>query len=65
MNHVFDQAVTARIDLGRYVDFKAEGHFIDGSMINSALDRGFYAAANPSGLKPKMNMLVLRLGFHI
>jgi hypothetical protein len=65
MNHIFDQAVTARIDAGRYVDFKAEGHFIDGAMINSALDRGFYAAANPSGLKPKMNMLVLRLGFHI
>ena len=64
-NHIFDQTVTARIDLRTYLDFKLEGHFIDGAMINSALDRGFYAAANPSGLKPKMNMLVIRLGFHL
>ncbi|MEP6963665.1 MAG: hypothetical protein ABI995_16430, partial [Acidobacteriota bacterium] len=64
MNHVFDQAVTARLDLSRYVDFKVEGHFIDGAMINSVLDRGFYAAANPAGRKPNMNMLVVRLGFH-
>jgi hypothetical protein len=64
-NHIFDQAVTARVDIGHSVDFKVEGHFMDGAMINSALDRGFYAAANPSGLKPKMNMLVLRLGFHM
>lgn len=64
-NHISDQAVTARVDMSRYVDLKVEGHFMDGAMINSALDRGFYAAANPSGLKPKMNMLVLRLGFHM
>jgi hypothetical protein len=57
--------VTARIDLRTYLDFKVEGHFIDGAMINSALDRGFYAAPNPSGLQPRMNMLVLRLGFHL
>jgi hypothetical protein len=63
-NHIFDQAVTARLDVSRYTDLKIEGHFMDGAMINSALDRGFYAAVNPSGLKPKTNMLVLRLGFH-
>ena len=65
MNHIFDQAVTARFDLSRYLDFKVEGHFIDGAMINSALDRGFYAAVNPNGLKPSMNMVVLRLGYHL
>jgi hypothetical protein len=65
MNHVFDQVVTARVDINRYLDFKAEGHFIDGAMINSALDRGFYAASNPAGLKPTMNLLVIRLGFHM
>jgi hypothetical protein len=65
MNHVFDQALTARFDLSKYVDLKLEGHFIDGAMINSALGRGFYAAANPNGLKPNMNMMVLRLGFHM
>jgi hypothetical protein len=65
MNHIFDQAVTARLDLTTYIDFKVEGHFINGAMINSALDRGFYAAVNPSGLKPSMRMLVLRLGYHL
>jgi hypothetical protein len=65
MNHIYDQTVTARVDVTRYLDFKAEVHFIDGAMINSVLDRGFYAAANPAGLKPTMNMLVLRLGFHL
>ena len=64
-NHIFDQTVTARLDFNRYVDFKVEGHFIDGSMISSVVNRGFYAAANPQGLKPNMNMLVLRLGFHM
>jgi hypothetical protein len=64
MNHIYDQVVTARFDLTKFIDFKAEGHFIDGAMINSALDRGFYAAVNPNGLKPSMRMLVLRLGYH-
>jgi hypothetical protein len=65
MNHIFDQTVTARVDINKCLDFKVEGHFIDGAMINTALDRGFYAAPNPTGLKPTMNMLVVRLGFHM
>lgn len=64
-NHIFDQTVTARFDLNQNVDFKVEGHFMDGAMINSALDRGFYAASNLAGLKPTMNMLVLRVGYHM
>jgi hypothetical protein len=63
-NHVFDQTVTARLDLNRYLDLKAEGHFIDGAMINSGLNRGFYAAPNPNGLQPQTKLLVLRLGYH-
>jgi hypothetical protein len=63
-NHVFDQAITARVDLASYLDFKAEGHFIDGADIESTMSRGFFAAPNPNGLKPTMNMLVLRLSFH-
>jgi hypothetical protein len=65
MNHIYDQSVTIRLDPTKFIDFKVEGHFINGAMINSALDRGFYAAVNPSGLKPKMRMLVLRLGYHM
>jgi hypothetical protein len=64
-NHIFDQAVTARFDLSRYLDLKVEGHFIDGAMINSGLNRGFYAAPNPAGLQPTMRMLIVRLGFHM
>jgi hypothetical protein len=65
MNHVFDQAVTARFDVSHYLDLKVEGHFIDGAMINSALDRGFYASVNPNGVKPSTNLLVIRLGYHM
>jgi hypothetical protein len=64
-NHVFDQAITARFDLDRYVDLKVEGHFMDGAPIDSVVSRGFFAAPNPNGLAPQMKMLVLRLGFHI
>lgn len=63
-NHIYDSVFTARFDLNRYVDCKVEGHLIDGAMINSVLDRGFYAAANPGGLQPTMKMLVMRVGYH-
>jgi len=64
-NHIFDQAVTARFDLTKYFDLKVEGHWLDGAMINSGLNRGFYAAPNPDGLSPTMRLLVVRIGFHI
>ena len=64
-NHVFDQAITARVDLKSYLDFKIEGHFIDSADIDSTMSRGFFAASNPGGIQPKMNLLVLRLGFHM
>jgi hypothetical protein len=64
-NHLFDQAVSARLDLNRFLDLKLEGHFMGGAMISSLHDRGFYAAVNPDGVKPQTNMCVLRLGFHM
>jgi hypothetical protein len=64
-NHVFEQAATARFDLTDYFDLKVEGHWIDGAMINSGLNRGFYAAPNPNGLAPEMRLFVVRLGFHM
>jgi len=61
-NHIYDQAVTARFDITRFWNFKAEGHFMDGyGDIYSA--HGFYSRDNPNGLKPTTNMLVLRTGF--
>jgi hypothetical protein len=64
-NHIFDQAVTARLDLNRFMDVKVEGHFMDGAMVTNGLNRGFYLASNPIGLKPQMAMMVVRLGFHL
>jgi hypothetical protein len=61
--HMFDQTVTARIDLTRFWDLKIEGHFIDGYGAPQFF-RGFYPANNPAGLKPKTNLLVIRTGFN-
>lgn len=63
-NHIFDQALTARVDMNRYCDFKIEGHFIDGYGASSA-SRGFYSVDNPAGREPNTKLLVLRLGFHL
>ena len=60
-NHIFDQAVTARVDLTNFWNVKVEGHFMNGyGDIYSA--RGFYLGNNPAGLKPDTNMLVIRTG---
>jgi hypothetical protein len=62
-NHIYDQVVTARVDITRYWNFKVEGHFMDGyGSVSSA--HGFYLAQNPHGYQPTTNMLVLRTGFN-
>jgi len=63
-NHEFDNAISARIDLTSYMDFKIEGHFIDGNPVGNAL-RGFYSQNNPLGVAPTTRALVLRLGYHL
>ena len=60
--HVFDQTVTARFDIKSYLNLKVEGHFVDGYGDPSGF-RGFYPSDNPQGLKPNMNMFVIRLGY--
>jgi hypothetical protein len=62
-NHIYDNVVTARFDLTRYLIVKVEGHFMDGYGAQDSI-RGFYAQNNPDGLKPKTNMLVLRTGLN-
>jgi hypothetical protein len=62
-NHIFDQAVTARFDINRYVDLKIEEHFMDGYGSPIAF-RGFYPQQNPNGFKPKTDALVIRTGFN-
>jgi hypothetical protein len=62
-NHIFDQTVTARLDLNRHWDLKVEAHFIDGYGSPYSY-RGFYAQDNPTGLKPTTHMLVIRTGWN-
>ncbi len=31
LNHIFDTAITVRVDLRSYLDLKVEGHFMDGT----------------------------------
>ena len=62
-NHIYDNVVTTRVDLSRYVLVKVEGHFMDGYGAQDSI-RGFYSQNNKGGLKPKTNMLVLRTGFN-
>lgn len=59
--HIFDQVVTARVDLAKYWDFKVEGHFINGYGDPTSF-RGFYPMDNPQGFKPYTNLLILRMG---
>ncbi len=63
-NHIFDQTITARFDLTRWMNLKVEQHFINGYG-DTYSAHGFYAADNPNGLKPNTNMLVLRLGVYL
>jgi len=64
-NHIFDQAISGRVDLKKYLDLKIEGHFMDGAMIDSSLSRGFFAISNPNGIKPQMRLFVLKLEYHM
>ena len=59
--HIYDQVFTARIEFTKFWDFKIEGHFIDGYGDPSSF-RGFYPQDNPEGLKPKTDLLILRMG---
>jgi hypothetical protein len=61
--HIFDQAFTARFDIKSYLDLKVEGHLMDGYG-DPETSRGFYPQNNPNGLKPKTNLLVVRLGLN-
>jgi hypothetical protein len=65
VNHIYDTAITGRFDLNRYTDLKVEGHFIDGIARSNVSARGFYVAANPTGMQNTTRLLVIRLGLHI
>jgi hypothetical protein len=58
-NHIYDEAISARIDLNRFWTVKVEGHFMDGYG-NSTYPDGFYPQVNAQGFKPNTNALVLK-----
>jgi hypothetical protein len=62
-DHIYDKAVTARFDLTRFLDIKAEGHFMDG-VGAPAQAHGFYPQDNPQGLQPTTHMLVVRTSWY-
>jgi hypothetical protein len=62
--HVYDKAVSGRIDLDRFWNVKIEGHLMDGFGVPGYYPDGFYAADNPQGLKPNTNALVVKTGFN-
>jgi hypothetical protein len=62
-NHIFDQTVTARIDITSWWNVKVEEHFMNGyGDLYSA--HGFYTADNPAGLKPDTDLFVVRTAFY-
>jgi hypothetical protein len=62
-NHIYDQDLSAKFDIGRFTDLKFEGHFIDGNG-GAKVDRGFYPAQNPNGYAQTTDMLIVRTEFH-
>jgi hypothetical protein len=56
-NYSKDWVVSGRYDFNEYFYGKLEGHFLHGTGL------GYYASANPNGLKPNSKMLAARIGF--
>ena len=56
-NYSKDWTISGRYDFNAYFYGKVEGHFLHGDGL------GYYASANPNGLKPDSKMLAARIGF--
>jgi hypothetical protein len=61
--HIYDPAITARVDLTKFWVVKVEGHFMDGYGSEYSA-HGFYPATNTAGLAPKTNLLVVRTSWN-
>jgi hypothetical protein len=62
--YIHDKDVTVRFDANRYLNFKLEGHFMDGVGIPRIYPGGFYSIDNPNGLKPQTNAVVVKTNFN-
>jgi hypothetical protein len=58
-NHVYDKVISARVDLNRFWNVKAEGHFMNGYGVSLFPD-GFYPQVNPVGFRPNTDALVVK-----
>jgi hypothetical protein len=61
-NHIYDQTITGKFDINRFVDVKVEGHLMNGNG-GAKVDRGFYPNDN-AGYADVTDMLVVRTGFN-
>lgn len=62
--YIHDKDVTVRFDANKYLNFKLEGHFMDGVGVPGAYPGGFFGLDNPNGLQPKTNALVVKTNFN-
>ncbi|MCX6591538.1 MAG: hypothetical protein NTZ56_08445 [Acidobacteria bacterium] len=60
--HLYDNVIAGRVEMTNRWYMKVEGHFFDGAPTSPAATRGFYTGANPQGLQPTSNLLVVRTG---
>jgi hypothetical protein len=61
LTHIWDTALTGRLDLVNHWYLKIEGHYFDG-FGDDASARGFYVQTNPTGEVPKTKLLIIRTG---
>ena len=62
-NHIYDKAITARVNLNKFWNVKLEAHFMNGYGASTYPD-GFYPQVNPQGFKPNTSALVLKTSLH-
>ena len=62
--YIHDKDITVRFDANRYLNFKLEGHFMDGVGLPGIYPGGFFGVDNPNGLKPGTNALVVKTNFN-
>lgn len=62
--YIRDKDVTLRFDANRYLNFKLEGHFMDGVGLPGVYPGGFFSIDNPNGLKPGTKAVVVKTNFN-
>lgn len=61
-NGIRGPVVSARFDINKFWNVKAEEHFMEG-FADPIASRTFYPSSNPQGLKPRSTVFLLRTGF--